>query len=79
MRLAAGAAVGGTAYYAGKRRAAPGPTDQDVLDAYDATVGPPASASVRKASKLDSLVELHDAGALSDDEFSAARARMLGG
>jgi hypothetical protein len=37
---------------------------------------PPADSSV--FGQLSELVQLHDRGALTDDEFSAAKARLLG-
>ena len=37
-----------------------------------------AAASARVVSELGRLVELHKAGALTDDEFAAAKAKVLG-
>ena len=87
MRLAAGAATAGVAYHAGKRQArqdAEG--DQASYDAGAAQASayappPPAargSASDSSVDDLNRLVELHDSGGLSDDEFAAAKAKLLG-
>jgi Short C-terminal domain len=37
-----------------------------------------APADVSVSSQLDELVRMHDRGALSDQEFTAAKARLLG-
>jgi hypothetical protein len=39
--------------------------------------GPAAGPSI--ADQLNQLVELHNQGALTDEEFAAAKARVLGG
>jgi hypothetical protein len=38
----------------------------------------PAPAPAAGTADLDRLVELHNSGALSDEEFSAAKAKLLG-
>ncbi len=43
MRLAAGAAVAGTAYHLGKEREAQAAMNDQAQDAYAATQGPPAA------------------------------------
>jgi hypothetical protein len=40
---------------------------------------PPAAAATDVASRLSSLAELHTRGALTDEEFAAAKARVLAG
>jgi len=86
MRLAAGAATAGVAYHAGKRRAEQDATADQAQAAYDATQGSPSYAPPPAGNSggsdgvgdLDHLIELHNQGALSDDEFAAAKARLLG-
>jgi hypothetical protein len=39
---------------------------------------PPAPAEVDAASEIERLASLHDSGALSDDEFAAAKSKILG-
>jgi putative oligomerization/nucleic acid binding protein len=96
------AAVGGTAYVAGKRRANrqaaedQASADQDARisqleqqqggqqqQAYPAQAPAPAqpAASAGPASisdQLSQLKDLHDQGMLTDEEFSAAKAKVLG-
>jgi Short C-terminal domain len=87
------AAVGGGAYIAGKsvanRRAAQQQQESeqdarlDGLEQQQAPAAPdqPASAGATPsmADQLTQLATLHDQGALTDDEFAAAKARILGG
>ena len=96
--LLGAAAVGGTAYYAGKKvaqgRQAEDMQDQQIADLQDqaayqqqaayAPPPPPAPAAVPgagsdTATQLQQLVKLHDSGALSDDEFAAAKQKVLSG
>jgi hypothetical protein len=49
---------------------APADDDQGQADA----VPPPADP----ADEIEHLAQLHDSGALSDDEFAAAKAKILG-
>jgi hypothetical protein len=92
------AAVGGTAYVAGKRRANRQADEQAAYDEQDARISqleqqqqgypqqqapPPAqpAASAGPASvsdQLSQLKDLHDQGMLTDEEFSAAKAKVLG-
>jgi hypothetical protein len=86
------AAVGGGAYLAGKQRARR-QADQEYQDSQQdqrisdleqqqaaaqpaATV--PAQPAPSMADQLNQLVGLHQQGALSDDEFAAAKAKLLG-
>ena len=41
--------------------------------------GPPQAAAPSMADQLDQLAGLHKQGVLSDDEFAAAKAKLLGG
>ena len=76
MRLAAGAAVAGTAYHAGKNRAEQDQANDDAHAAFTATQGPPAPADT--AAEVERLAQLHASGALTDEEFTAAKAKALG-
>ena len=85
MRMAAGAATAGVAYHAGKRHAQQDQYDDQAAAADDQGANyapaPPAAAPAATDSgvgDLDHLVELHDKGALTDEEFSAAKAKLLG-
>ncbi len=86
------AAVGGGAYIAGKRvahRSAEreqyeGEQDArlDNLEQQQAPAAPAAPAPAAPPSMADQisqLATLHQQGALTDDEFAAAKARLLGG
>jgi hypothetical protein len=85
------AAVGGGAYIAGKsvanRRAAQQQQEDEQNQRLDgleqqapAAPNQPASAGATPsmADQLSQLATLHDQGALTDDEFAAAKARILG-
>lgn len=82
MRLAAGAAVAGTAYHAGKSRAQQDQVNDEAQAAYAATQGPPptppSSAPTDTAGEVERLAQLHASGALTDEEFAAAKAKALG-
>jgi hypothetical protein len=57
--------------------------EQAVFAARDAAIRPQAEQSARAgasdvAAQLDRLAELHRTGVLSDEEFTAAKARVLG-
>ena len=78
--------AGGLAYAAG-RQANQGDEQGDEEDeqGYDAPPpAPPAPAAAAPAAaddattELERLASLHDSGVLSDDEFSAAKAKVLG-
>jgi Short C-terminal domain len=84
-RLAVGAAVGGAASRAGKRHARQDVYNQPASPAYDAAQAAPvpaapvpAAAPVDETGELERLAKLHDSGALTDAEFAAAKARVLG-
>jgi hypothetical protein len=80
MRLATGAAVAGTAYHVGKERAEQDHVNDDAEAAYAATQGPPSAVApaTGTTAELERLASLHQSGALSDDEFAAAKAKVLG-
>ena len=91
--LVTAAVVGGTAYYAGKRRAQ-GQAHEAAQDAQIAEMQqevqqpaytpPPAYAPAPAADapglgdQLAQITQLHDASALSDEEYAAAKAKLLG-
>ena len=87
MRLAAGAATAGIAYKAGQRRAEQDAYNQRASEAYEATQAsppayapPPAPAPAAapppdSIAELERLARLHESGALTDEEFTAAKAR----
>jgi hypothetical protein len=73
------AAVGGSAYLAGKRR---GQADQPQPEPPAPAAAPPPSAAALSAQameQLKSLAQLHDQGILTDQEFDEQKARLLGG
>jgi Short C-terminal domain len=90
-RLAAGAATAGVAYHAGRRRAEQDQYNDQASSAYQATqepqpqyappppaAAPPAPAAPDTTAELERMAKLHDSGVLSDEEFSAAKAKILG-
>jgi hypothetical protein len=86
MRLAAGAAVGGAAYHAGRRREEQDMGKDQAQAAYAATDAPPPAPTAAPptpapaadpTSELERLAQLHASGSLTDEEFTAAKARLL--
>jgi len=87
------AAVGGGAYMVGKNRAQrqaeqqnqDAATDQRISNLEQQQAAPvpaqavPAQAAPSMADQLNQLADLHKQGVLSDDEFAAAKAKLLGG
>jgi hypothetical protein len=81
------AVVGGGAYMAGKNRAqrqaeqenqAAG-QDQRISNLEQQQAAPvPAQAAPSMADQLNQLADLHNQGVLNDDEFAAAKAKLLG-
>jgi Short C-terminal domain len=74
------AVVGGVAYEAGKRRAdsqqeagAPEPAPEQAAPASTGGMSPEAMAQLKE------LAELHQSGALTDEEFEQQKAKLLGG
>jgi Short C-terminal domain len=70
--------AGGAAYAAG--RAGRGGQD-DYADEQDVPPAPPPpapTAAESEADEIQNLVELHASGALTDEEFAAAKAKALG-
>jgi hypothetical protein len=78
VRLAAGAATAGVAYRAGQRRAEQDVYNQQAAAAYEATQAPPppapaAAPAPDTIAELERLSRLHESGALTDQEFTAAK------
>jgi hypothetical protein len=69
--LIAGAAIGAAAAHHGGGDDAP-------PEQYEAAP-PPAAAPPSDMEQLQQLAELHASGALTDEEFAAAKAKILGG
>ena len=85
MRLAAGAAVGTVAYDAGKRHEQQGQVKEQAEVAYAATRPAPVPTAVAAApaapdltAEIERLASLHTLSVLTDDEFTAAKAKLLG-
>jgi hypothetical protein len=85
-RLAVGAATAGVAYHAGQRRARQDEYDEQASGAYAAAqappppqyVAPPPASTGGEVDELSRLAQMHDSGALTDDEFAAAKTQLLG-
>lgn len=76
------AVVGGVAYEAGKRRAQNQEPEPAAEAEPAAEPAPPASAgglSPEAMTQLKELAELHESGALTDEEFAQQKAKLLGG
>jgi len=71
------AVVGGGAYMAGKHMANAQADQQQ--QAQPAPVPAPRAAGPSMADQLNQLADLHNQGLLSEDEFAAAKAKLLGG
>jgi hypothetical protein len=81
LRLATGAATAGIAYHTGQRRAEQDAYNQQAAAAYEASQAPPPPAAAPAPdtiAELERLSRLHESGALTDQEFIAAKARALG-
>jgi hypothetical protein len=87
MRLAGAAALGTAAYQSGKRHEQQSEINDQAQAAYAATQAPPpapapapapAAAGGDTTAELERLAGLHQSGALTDDEFAAAKSKLLG-
>jgi hypothetical protein len=78
MRVAAGAATATVAYKAGQRRTQQSQSDDQAQAAPAAPAPAPASAPPDSTAELERLAKLHESGALNDEEFAAAKAKLLG-
>jgi hypothetical protein len=52
--------------------------DQAAYDAQAAQAAPPAPAAPDQTAELQNLANLHTQGVLTDEEFAAAKAKILG-
>jgi len=81
MRVAAGAATATVAYKAGQRRTQQSQYDDQAQAPQAAPAAPasaPAAAPADSTAELERLAKLHESGALNDEEFAAAKAKLLG-
>jgi len=86
MRVAAGAATATVAYKAGQRRTQQNQYNEQAQSAYAQTQGAPpqaapapaAPAPAHSTAELERLAKLHESGALTDEEFAAAKSKLLG-
>jgi hypothetical protein len=86
MRVAAGAATATVAYKAGQRRNQQNQYNDQAQAAYAQTQAAPAQAAPAPAApapadstaELERLAKLHESGALNDEEFAAAKSKLLG-
>jgi len=94
MRVAGAAALGTVAYQSGKRHEQQAAINDQAQEAYAATqqlppqqeyaapapvpAPAPAPAGGDTTEQLAQLAQLHTSGALSDEEFTAAKAKLLG-
>ncbi len=80
------AAAGGAAYAAGRRHERRKEEEMAAQEAeyeepevdYAPPPAPPAHAEKTPLDELERLAKLHEEGVLTDEEFSAAKARQLG-
>jgi Short C-terminal domain len=86
MRVAAGAATATVAYKAGQRRNQQNQYNDQAQAAYaqtqaappQAAPAPAAPAPADSTAELERLAKLHESGALNDEEFAAAKSKLLG-
>jgi uncharacterized membrane protein YebE (DUF533 family) len=79
MRVAAGAATAGVAYKAGQRRTQQNQYDEQTqAPPPQAAPAPAAPAPADSTAELERLAKLHESGALNDEEFAAAKSKLLG-
>lgn len=80
--LVAGAATGAAAYHAGKKHEQRDQYDEPPPDQGQATQyapAPPQSSGPDSGDldQIQKLAELHSSGALTDEEFAVAKAKLL--
>jgi hypothetical protein len=74
--MAGAAALGTAAYQSGKRHEQQAQADDQA--AYAAPPAPAPAPAGDTTAELERLAGLHQSGALTDDEFAAAKAKLLG-
>lgn len=84
-RLAAGAAAVGVTHHSRPGVEGRTPDEEEMFEAYNAflVASPPQyvpslSQSARGVVQMQALMELHEAGILSDAVFESAKAKLLG-
>ena len=70
--------AGGLAYERGQNQQAAADQAYAEPAAPPPAPPPPAPAADDATSEIERLASLHDAGSLTDDEFAAAKAKILG-
>ena len=72
--------AGGLAYERGRRQgeAEEAPAEEQYEAPPPAPPAPAAPAATDDASEIERLASLHASGALTDDEFAAAKQKILG-
>jgi hypothetical protein len=77
----------GVAYHVGRRRAEHDQYNQQAAEAHATSqdqpmppryVAPPPASTGGEVDELGRLVQMHNSSGLSDDEFAAAKAQLLG-
>jgi uncharacterized membrane protein YebE (DUF533 family) len=77
--LARDAAIGAVAYKHGERRAEEAEREAQAAAPPPSQTPPPSeSEDSSTTEKINELVQLHASGALTDEEFAAAKAKALG-
>jgi hypothetical protein len=82
-RVVVGAAAAGVAYHQGKKHQRRAEEDQDQQyqdqQATEYAPAPPEDAGPDSADleQIEKLAKLHESGALTDEEFSSAKAKLL--
>ena len=73
------AAIGGTAYYAGKKIQEKRQEDEAPVSPppAQAPTAPAADAGNNTVAQLQQLAQLHDSGVLTDEEFTTAKQKLL--
>jgi hypothetical protein len=73
--LVAGAIAGGAIAHHRNKQYAQEPADQAPVDQSQGQYAPPPADP---ADEIEHLAQLHSSGALTDEEFAAAKAKVLG-
>jgi len=71
------AAVGGTAYYAGKKISDKHHENDPVAPQQEVAAAPEPADETDTVAKLQQLAHLHETGALTDEEFASAKQKLL--